>query len=108
MIKILLNADPLELDANYTPKKGTPAVHSGIGDLFLPLEGVIDVAAEKARLNKELEKYQLEIVKVEQKLNNPEFTRKVPAAVLTEHQKRRADWLAKKQHVESALKALEG
>ena len=79
-----------------------------LGDLFLPLEGVIDVAAEKARLDKELEKCQLEIAKVEQKLNNPEFTRKVPTAVLAEHQKRLADWLAKKQHVEAALKALEG
>jgi valyl-tRNA synthetase len=108
VIKILLNAEPLELNADYAPAKGTPTVHAELGDLFLPLEGVIDVAAEKARLNKELEKINDEIAKVEQKLNNPAFTQKVPTAVLAEHQKRLVDWQATKQHVEAALKALEG
>ncbi len=61
VIKILLNADPLEIDANYQPAKGTPTVHSPMGSLFLPLEGVIDVSAEKARLGKELEKIVVEI-----------------------------------------------
>ncbi len=107
VIKILLNADPLEIDANYAPKKGTPAVHSSMGDLYLPLEGVVDVAAEKARLTKELEKIEAEILKVEQKLNNPAFAQKVPVEVLREHQKRLADWQAKKQHVLAALAALE-
>ena len=78
MIKILLNAEPLEVDADYAPKKGTLAAHSEIGDLFLPLEGVIDIGAEKARLGKELEKIDAEILKVAQKLNNPAFTQKVP------------------------------
>jgi valyl-tRNA synthetase len=108
VIKILLNADPLEIDSNYAPKKGTPAVHAELGDLYLPLEGVIDVAAEKARLTKELEKINAEILKVEQKLNNPAFAQKVPVDVLREHQKRLADWQAKKQHVLAALAALEG
>jgi valyl-tRNA synthetase len=108
VIKILLNAEPLEVDADYAPKKGTPTVHSEIGDLFLPLEGVIDIGAEKTRLGKELEKIDAEILKVAQKLNNPAFTQKVPTTVLAEHQKRLADWLAKKQHVEAAIKALEG
>ena len=70
-----------------------------MGDLYLPLEGMIDVAAEKARLTKELEKIDGEIAKVEQKLDNPAFTQKAPVEVLREHQKRLADWQAKKQHV---------
>ena len=39
-----------------------------MGELFLPLEGLVDVAAETARLKKELEKAEAEIAKVEQKL----------------------------------------
>ena len=108
VIKILLNAEPLEIEANYQPPKGTPTVHSPMGSLFLPLEGVIDVGAEKARLGKELEKIVGEIGKVEQKLANPDFVKKVPPLVLLEHQKRLVDWQAKKQHVEASLKALEG
>ena len=51
-----------------------------MGELFLPLEGLMDVEAEKARLTKKLEEYRAEIAKVEQKLANPSFTQKVPAA----------------------------
>jgi valyl-tRNA synthetase len=107
VLRILLNADPLDIDPAFAPRKGTPAVHSPLGELYLPLEGVVDVATEKARLKKELEKIEGEIAKVQQKLGNPAFTQKVPAEVLSEHQKRLADWEAKKQHVLSALSALD-
>ena len=41
--------------------------------------------------------------KVEQKLNNPAFAQKVPPHVLDEHQKRLADWQAKKRQVQAML-----
>ena len=105
-LKVLLNADPLELDPNYQPRKGTPVVHATLGELHLPLEGLIDVAAEKARLAKELEKVQAEIDKVNQKLNNPAFVQKVPPRVLEENQKRLAEWQAKHSQIQKALEAL--
>ena len=79
-----------------------------LGELFLPLEGLVDVAAEKVRLTKEREKLEGEIVKTEQKLANPNFVQKVPPQVLAEHQQRRIDFQAKLDHVLEALKALEG
>jgi valyl-tRNA synthetase len=106
VIKLLLNAESLEANADYQPPKGTPTVNSKLGDLFLPLEGLIDVAAEKIRLAKEVEKDQAEITKVEQKLANPNFTTKVPPAVLTEHRKRLVEWKAKLVHDQAALAAL--
>jgi valyl-tRNA synthetase len=63
-------------------------VRTELGDLFLPLEGLIDMEAEKARLKKELEKIEAEAAKVEQKLANPNFTQKVPRSVLEEHRQR--------------------
>ncbi len=108
VMKLLLNAEAVEVNANYQPAKGTPAVRAALGELFLPTEGLIDVEAEKARLNKEQEKIESEIAKVEQKLANPNFTQKVPAKVLEEHQQRLADWQDKLAHVKSALAALQG
>jgi valyl-tRNA synthetase len=107
VLKILLNAEALDIDPNYQPRKGTPAVRSALGELYLPLEGLIDLAAEKARLMKELQKLDAEIEKVQQKLNNPAFTEKVPPAVLAEHQKRLADWQDKRRHVQTALEGLD-
>jgi len=108
VLKLLLNADAVDIASNETEiKKGTPSVQSPLGDLFLPLEGLIDVAAEKARLSKELEKIETEIEKVQEKLNNPNFTTKVPPSVLEEHQKRLAEWQAKKEAVLRSIRALE-
>jgi valyl-tRNA synthetase len=108
VLKILLNAEALDVEPNYTPAKGTLAAHTNLADLYLPMEGLIDVAAEKVRLTKELEKVNAEILKVEQKLANPAFTQKVPPEVLREHEKRLVDWRGKAQHIQTALDALNG
>jgi valyl-tRNA synthetase len=108
VLRLLLNAESLDIVAANEPAKGTPTVHSELGHLYLPLEGVTDPAAEKARLKKEMEKIESEIVKADQKLNNPAFTQKAPPAVLAEHQRRLAEWQEKRGRVQSMLDALEG
>ncbi len=108
VLRLLLNAEAVEVSANYQPGKNTLTVRTELGDLFLPLEGLIDKEAETARLKKELEKIEAEAAKVEQKLANPNFTQKVPPAVLLEHQQRLAEWQGKRDHVKSTLEALQG
>ena len=108
VLKILLNAEAVEVVApNWSPAKGTPSAANALGEIFLPLDGLIDIGAEKSRLTKEAEKIQSEIVTVEQKLANPNFTSKVPPAVLTEHEQRLADWKAKLAQVKASLAALD-
>ncbi|MGZ4961989.1 MAG: valine--tRNA ligase [Limisphaerales bacterium] len=105
VMKLLLNAESMDVNPDYEPPKGTP-VHIGeLGSLFLPLEGLIDVAAEKERLTKELEKVQAEIDKVEAKLKNPAFL-KAPANVIDEHKQRLVDWHNKQQQLKNAFEAL--
>ena len=108
VLRLLLNAEAVEVKTDYQPSKNTMTVRTELGDLFLPLEGLINVEAEKARLKKELEKIEADIVRVEQKLSNPNFVQKVPAEVLQEHRQRLADLQAKRDHVKAALAALEG
>jgi valyl-tRNA synthetase len=108
VLRLLLNAEKLVLDPNYEPKKGTPTIHSSLGALFLPMEGLVDIDAEKARLKKELAKDDTEIAKVQQKLGNPQFVQKVPPQVFQEHQARLAEWCAKKERHLEQLRALEG
>ena len=107
-MKILLNAESVEVDENFQPAKNVPAVRHGLGELFLPLEGLIDTEAEKARLKKEIEKFEAEIGKVQAKLNNPNFTQKVPPQVLEENNKRLVEWENKLSHAKAALDALNG
>jgi valyl-tRNA synthetase len=106
VIRLLLNAETLDVTPGFAPPKGTPMAANVLGELFLPLEGLVDVAAERVRLGKELEKVRSEIVKVEAKLSNPAFTEKVPAKVLEEHRQRLVDWQAKERQVLSSLENL--
>ena len=109
VIRLLLNAEAVVVNENYQPAKGTLTARTELGELFLPLEGLRspeELAAEKARLTKELEKIESEISKVEQKLANPNFSQKVPPQVLQEHQQRLVEWQAKREQVKAALAAL--
>jgi valyl-tRNA synthetase len=111
VIRLLLNAEAVEVSENYLPPKGTLMAVTELGELYLPLEGLRspeELAAEKARLTRELEKIEAEISKVEAKLANPSFTQKVPPQVLLEHQQRLTEWQVKRDQVKAALDALNG
>ena len=95
VIANLLNAEPFEVDAAFTPTKGTPVALTPLGELFLPLEGLIDVAAERERIGKEITKVEAELDKVRAKLADENFAAKVPAKVLEEHRQREIDWAEK-------------
>jgi valyl-tRNA synthetase len=106
VMQSLLNAESLKVDKAFTPRKGTPTARSLLGELYLPLDGLVDVEAEKERLGKQLEKIEKEIAKVNAKLNNPNFVEKVPEEVLHESRDRLADWQEKDQQAREALEYL--
>ena len=76
--------------AGHARRRSTP-----LGELFLPLEGLVDVAAERERLAKEIAKVESELAKVRAKLGDANFAAKVPAAVLDEHRQRETAWAEK-------------
>ncbi|MDP5145812.1 valine--tRNA ligase [Shewanella sp. ULN5] len=51
-------------------------------ELLIPMAGLIDVAAEMARIDKQLEKLSQEVSRIEGKLSNQGFVAKAPAAVI--------------------------
>ena len=75
-------------------------------NLALPLEGVIDFAAERARLEKGIAAEQKEIGKIDAKLGNADFLRRAPEEVVEENQERRDLAVAKLEKMTAALKLL--
>lgn len=105
-IERFCNPETLTIGQNIAaPEKSMSAVVSG-AELFMPLEGLIDVDAELARLQKELEKWAKEVKLVQGKLSNERFVSKAPEAVVAEERKKEADYLEKHATVEKRMEEL--
>ncbi len=76
--------------------------------LLIPLKGVVDFAAERERLQKELAGLEQNLAGYERKLSNPSFVERAPAAVVEEEKRRRAEALENKAKVEEALARIVG
>ncbi|GIL38371.1 valine--tRNA ligase [Roseiterribacter gracilis] len=74
--------------------------------VVLPIADLIDVAAERVRLEKEVSKLVAEIGKMDQKLGNASFVERAPEEVVDELRERRSDADAARSKLEDALKML--
>ena len=76
--------------------------------ILLPLKGVVDFAAEKERLQKELEGLNKNLEGYAKKLGNANFVERAPAAVVEEEKRRQAEALESKAKIEAALERIAG
>ena len=70
--------------------------------------GVIDLAAERARLAKEMAKCDADIARVDQKLGNADFLKRAPEEVVEGEREKRAEAQARKTKIAEALERLKG
>jgi valyl-tRNA synthetase len=74
----------------------------------LPLKGVVDLDAERARLQKEMQKVEADIKRVDAKLDNPQFLERAPEDVVEEEREKREEALGRRQKIVEALERLKG
>jgi valyl-tRNA synthetase len=83
------------------------AIVSSVLEVVMPLGGLIDPVAEKARLAREIEKAKKEIGTVEKKLGNADFVAKAPVEVQAELKARLAEEQNKVTMLVEALATVE-
>ena len=94
------------LAGNDAAPTGTPSVVTDMGTIHMPLDGLLDLEAEKGRITSEITKVDAELAKVQAKLADTSFVEKVPAAVLEEHRQRLAKWNEKLESLQGTLRTL--
>jgi valyl-tRNA synthetase len=75
-------------------------------EVYLPLEGLVDVEREISRLEAEISAAEKEIARSEGKLSNQQFISKAPAEVVEKERRILAEVTEKKRLAESRLEAL--
>ena len=90
-----------------SPPKGAAQIVLADVTAALPLAGVIDMDAERARLEREIARNEGEIAKVNGKLANADFVAKAPPEVVEENRERKAAFEAAVKKLRAALKRVE-
>lgn len=87
---------------NDKPKDSTVLVVGSI-EIYLPLAGMVDVANEKARLEKELKEAESHITRLENLLNS-DFANKAPAALVQKEKDKLAGYKDTAEKIKAQLK----
>jgi len=81
---------------------------AGDVQIFVPLKGLVDVAAEEERLLKEIGKIDKEIEMFSKKLESPAFVDRAPAEIVAKERQKLADVTEKKRVLEESLEKIRG
>ncbi|GAA0483550.1 valine--tRNA ligase [Salinibacillus aidingensis] len=101
------NPSDLTIDTDVdVPEKAMSAVVTG-AEVYLPLEGLINIEEEIDRLKKEWEKWNSEVERVEKKLANDKFVQNAPADIVDQEREKGRDYKEKREKVEQRLKDLQ-
>ena len=104
VIRRLARIEAIDLAVN--PLKGAVQIILDEATLSLPLAGVVDLDAERQRLEKELDRVCKEIDKIDVKLSNEQFLAKAPEDVVEEQRERRTESVSLRDKTEAALRRL--
>ena len=103
----LASARPFTVDsgADRPPQSLTDVTGEGV-EVFLPLEGLVDLDKEISRLEKDLKETEAELEKVQKKLSNQDFLQKAPQEVVDKVKGQQEELLDVKNKLQHRLKEL--
>lgn len=101
--KKLASASDVTVCSEYNDE-GAVSIITPAARIYIPLGELVDLEAEKKRLEKEAEKVKGEIERIEKKLSNEGFVSKAPAAVIDGERKKLASYKEKLEGIEDTVK----
>ena len=107
-IETLARVEAAAIDPSAGDEERADTIQIVLDDatLLLKIADLIDIAEERARLERELAKITGEIAKIDKKLGNAQFLERAPEAVVEEQRERRADADLSRQKLDQAVARL--
>jgi valyl-tRNA synthetase len=105
-LKFLCGAGDIDAAGGYQAPAGTPAFLTPLGKMYMPLEGLVDITAERARISKESGRMKKDLDQIVGKLANAKFIERAPKDVVEETKKRRESLKMSIGQLEEMLESL--
>ena len=105
-LELLCGAGEIDAAGGYRAAAGTPAFLTPLGKMYMPLEGLVDIKAEQARINKEMTRMKEDLDRIGTKLANAKFVERAPKEVVEENRQRRESLKMSIEQLEEMLKSL--
>jgi valyl-tRNA synthetase len=102
----MANLDDLTVAVNLVEPKGVATGVVGATRIFIPLAGIVDIAGEKVRLEKEIAKVEKDLNQCLKKLANRDFREKAAEAVIKKEEEKLKEFKERHAALENALKKL--
>lgn len=97
----------IEFSKGQRPEKAIAQIISGL-EIFLPVEGLIDIEKETQRIKREISKISKDIELSQKRLSNPDFLERAPEDVIEREKEKFEELSLKKQKMEEVLERLSG
>jgi valyl-tRNA synthetase len=91
-IKKLAKVEDLKAGNNITKPKASASAIVKSAEIYVPLEGLIDLDIERQRLQKEITRLEGSLAGIEKKLSNEKFVSGAPADVVEKERTKQRDW----------------
>jgi valyl-tRNA synthetase len=108
MIRHLALLGGLNIVAGAGEAPGTIRQPVDSAELRIPMAGLFDVAAETARLSREVEKMDAELLSLGKKLDNPQFVDRAKPEVVREARERVDELKGRRVKIDATLEELRG
>ena len=101
----LAKLDSLEYGADLEKPESAGFRVAGNSEVYIPLEGLLDMEAESKKIKVQIEKIEKELQKVNGKLNNEKFVSKAPEHIIEREKKIQKEYMDKLEKLQDNLKA---
>ena len=106
-IALLSRAASVQVGQGLVRPPASGSALTATAEIFVPLEGLIDLAAERQRLKREIHKMDGLLKGLDAKLANERFLTKAPPEIVAQERQRQAEYRATQEKLNASLKRVE-
>lgn len=105
-IKKLAKVEEIKIDSYLTKPKASVSAVINECEIYIPLEGLIDLDVERQRLQKEITRLEGSLAGIEKKLSNEKFVANAAPEVVEKERNKQKEWIANLSKLKEILESL--